>query len=346
MSMASHGLRQYGIGPSIKRRQCPEMAESCRNQNANFLPWNVSFRRESGRPWSQVRTGRKRPKADVRYQRRILYANGSIPHVSHFYTHTNHTLTPPTDSHFSYSRFAKSLILPTQQVGVALARGLKGDGCENESDPQRSQVMTTQRTSTRDLPERAGCVIESVIAKSAAAAVVLAAALSASCSSTQAFLIGEVLTAVKYDPHNTVTYQVYDVVRTASEIRHAAKPQPYREDAASPSGTKWTQRPIADFQTIAGKWQGSGGTAQGKEFDLEITYRGDGSYTFRADAGVTRTARAMRIEAGVLKGRSYTTGDPVTVTLFEDERGNRMLKGRRTDGLTWTVRETNIMANQ
>lgn len=114
----------------------------------------------------------------------------------------------------------------------------------------------------------------------------------------------------------------------------------------SPSGTKWTQRAITDFQTIAGKWQGSGRTVQGREFDLEITYRQDGSYTFRANAGTTRTAKTMRIEAGVLKGRSYTTGDPVTVTLYEGENGNRLLKGRRTDGLTWTVQETGISANQ
>ena len=85
---------------------------------------------------------------------------------------------------------------------------------------------------------------------------------------------------------------------------------------------------------------------QGKEFDLEITYREDGSYTFRANAGTTRTARGMRIEEGVLKGRSYTTGDPVTVMLYEDENGNRILKGRRTDGLTWTVQESSITANQ
>lgn len=131
--------------------------------------------------------------------------------------------------------------------------------------------------------------------------------------------------------------------RTAEE---AAGSDKYVSIASpSQSGTKWTQKPITGFQTIAGKWQGSGRTMQGKEFDLEITYREDGSYTFRANAGTTRTARAMRIEAGVLKGRSYTTGDPVTVTLYEDEKGNRLLRGHRTDGLTWTVQDRGIPLN-
>lgn len=132
--------------------------------------------------------------------------------------------------------------------------------------------------------------------------------------------------------------------RTAEETAGSEKYVSFA--SAFQSGTKWTQKPIADFQTIAGKWQGSGQTVQSKEFDLEITYREDGSYTFRVNAGTTRTAKAMRIETGVLKGRSYTTGDPVTVSLYEDETGNRILKGRRTDGLTWTVQESSIAANQ
>lgn len=58
MSMASHGLRQYDNGPSIERRQCPEMAVSCRHRGGNFVLGNVRFVGESGRSWSRVRIGR------------------------------------------------------------------------------------------------------------------------------------------------------------------------------------------------------------------------------------------------------------------------------------------------
>lgn len=104
--------------------------------------------------------------------------------------------------------------------------------------------------------------------------------------------------------------------------------------------TGWRQKPVTDLQSIGGKWEGFGLTAKGKKFDLEITFRDDGSYTFRANRGTTRTASAMQIVDGVLKGKSYTTGDPVTVTLYEDEDGNRVLKAHRADGLTWTVAKT------
>jgi hypothetical protein len=167
-----------------------------------------------------------------------------------------------------------------------------------------------------------------------------------SCGSAQAALL--TLLKDEYGAAVAGRYQGdFDEMKTARTAEEAAGSEKYVSLAsASQSGTKWTQRPIADFKTIAGKWQGSGRTVQGKEFDLEITYREDGSYTFRANAGTTRTARGVRIEAGVLKGRSYTTGDPVTVTLYQDENGKRILQGRRTDGLTWTVQELSTMTNQ
>jgi len=127
--------------------------------------------------------------------------------------------------------------------------------------------------------------------------------------------------------------------RTDSPIE-VAKAAPAAVPSPDAAITGWKQTPIANFQAIAGKWQGSGVTEKGKKFDLEITYGDDGSYTFRANQGAPRSASGMRIEGGVLKGKSYTTGDPVTVTLYSDGKGNRVLKARRTDGLTWTVAMT------
>jgi hypothetical protein len=110
--------------------------------------------------------------------------------------------------------------------------------------------MTTQGPSTRDVLQCAGRLIKSVVAKIAAVTVVLAAMLIAGCSSTHGFLIGEMLTAVKYDPHNSVTYQVYDIVDILLHPIRAAKPELYREDTASPTGTHSTQQPVSDFYTM------------------------------------------------------------------------------------------------
>lgn len=118
-----------------------------------------------------------------------------------------------------------------------------------------------------------------------------------------------------------------------------AKAAPASTPSPSAATTGWTQIPIPDFRTIAGKWEGSGRTVEGKEFSLEITYREDGSYTFRANRG-TRNSSRVRLENGVLEGTSWTTGERVTVVLYEDEKGNRVLKGRRVDGLNWAVAMT------
>ncbi len=101
-------------------------------------------------------------------------------------------------------------------------------------------------------------------------------------------------------------------------------------------GAKWTQIPIEDFESIAGTWQGSGVSASGGDFSLKIAFQKDGSYSFIG--GVKSGTDRMRIDNGVIKMKSVLTGDLVIVTLHENKKGKRILKGRRADGLTWRVK--------
>lgn len=101
-------------------------------------------------------------------------------------------------------------------------------------------------------------------------------------------------------------------------------------------GAEWAQIAIQDFESVAGTWEGTGVTASGRGFILKISFREDGLYSFIA--GTRSGTGTMRIDNGTIKWKSTVTGDPVTATLHKDQKGKRVLKGIRGDGLTFTVK--------
>ncbi len=101
-------------------------------------------------------------------------------------------------------------------------------------------------------------------------------------------------------------------------------------------GAKWVEKPIQDFQSSAGEWRGSGfATTFDGSFHVIFVFKPDGTYAWTG--GIRDGKGTMRIEGGKVVWKSVVTGDLVTVTLHE-KKGKRNLKGRRADGLTWTVK--------
>ena len=107
-------------------------------------------------------------------------------------------------------------------------------------------------------------------------------------------------------------------------------------------GAKWTERPIADIQNVAGKWRGSGHTAKGQGFSITFIIKEDGSYESKArwSSGSLAGEGTMRIIDGKLRWKSGSTGLDFTTILYEGKKAKRMLKSRRTDGLTFKVKQS------
>ncbi len=102
------------------------------------------------------------------------------------------------------------------------------------------------------------------------------------------------------------------------------------------------ERPIADIQNVAGKWRGKGRTADGHDFSITLIINEDGSYEAKArwSSGSLAGEGTMRIIDGKLRWKSGSTGLDITTILYEGKKGKRMLKTRRTDGLTFKVKQS------
>ena len=102
-------------------------------------------------------------------------------------------------------------------------------------------------------------------------------------------------------------------------------------------GAKWVERPIDDVQHVVGKWRGSGESAGGTRFAVTFIIKEDGS--FHADAVSSRVTvrggRRLRLNDGKLWLKSIHNDQNVIITLYESNKGKKMLKARREDGLTW-----------
>lgn len=105
-------------------------------------------------------------------------------------------------------------------------------------------------------------------------------------------------------------------------------------------GAKWVERPIQNFDGVAGEWRGSGSTASGAEFGLKFIIKADGSYRVMANwmSGSNDYTGPLRLKDGKIEFKSPTNGETVTLTLSEDKKGKRKLKARRPDGMTWSVK--------
>ncbi len=86
-------------------------------------------------------------------------------------------------------------------------------------------------------------------------------------------------------------------------------------------GAKWVEKPIQDFQSIAGEWRGSGYSASGGTFSLIFVFKPDGAYAWTISGRDGKGT--MRLEDGRIEWNSVMTGDLVTVTLHE-KKGKRI----------------------
>ena len=94
-------------------------------------------------------------------------------------------------------------------------------------------------------------------------------------------------------------------------------------------------KPVADVQTVAGKWEGKASSA-GAEIAFTMTIRDDGAWV--AKAGSRQFVGRLRTVDGKLRSESLTTGRRTRWTLLEGE-GQRVLRGETEDGsFHWEVR--------
>ena len=109
-------------------------------------------------------------------------------------------------------------------------------------------------------------------------------------------------------------------------------------------GAKWAEKPIESLASVAGEWRGSGTSAGGKDYSTTFIFKEDGSFDYGWIKGKKKSERGerppgtVRLNGGKLEWKS-PNGLLRTVTLYEDKKGKRMLRGRREDGNSWQLKE-------
>jgi hypothetical protein len=102
-------------------------------------------------------------------------------------------------------------------------------------------------------------------------------------------------------------------------------------------GAKWEEKSIDSLASIAGTWSGNGNHPRGANYSVEYVFKADGSFDFSwvmprdAKEGHKRPG-TMWIQNGKLEWK--TDQGPWIFTLYEDKKGRRTLRGKRSDGNT------------
>ncbi len=111
-------------------------------------------------------------------------------------------------------------------------------------------------------------------------------------------------------------------------------------------GANWAEKPIESLASVAGEWHGNGTTAKGGDYFIEYIFKQDGSFESSRFKGKNKKGKAKhrdkRPESVQVNGEKLewmSKKGRWIVTLYEDEKGNRMLKGLRKDGNMWELNE-------
>ena len=114
-------------------------------------------------------------------------------------------------------------------------------------------------------------------------------------------------------------------------------------------GARWAETPIAGVASIAGEWRGTGATASGQFYFTTLVFREDGSLDYsqvfkgKNEQSGQRPPGTVRQAGGTLAYQD-AEGLPWTITLYENKKGKRLLRGRRKDGSHWKAKQKRVGA--
>lgn len=109
-------------------------------------------------------------------------------------------------------------------------------------------------------------------------------------------------------------------------------------------GAKWAEKPIESVASIAGEWRGTGAAAGGQFYFITLVFKGDGSLDYSQvfkgrDEKSSQRPPGTVGQAGEKLAYKDSEGRLWTITLYEDKKGKRLLKGVGKDGSHWKAKQ-------
>jgi hypothetical protein len=109
-------------------------------------------------------------------------------------------------------------------------------------------------------------------------------------------------------------------------------------------GAKWAEKPIESVSGVVGEWRGTGAAANGRFYFITLVFKGDGSLDYSqvfSDKNEQRSQRppgTIRQAVGKLAYKG-PGGLLWSVTLYEDNKGRRLLRAHSKDGSHWQAKQ-------